>query len=71
VAKRMASLAKTLAVRGDVVFAGGVARNEQMVDLLRERFNHRVVVPDEPHLIGALGAAILAPSQRRDQGVVR
>ncbi len=71
VAKRMASLAKTLAVRGDVVFAGGVARNEQVVDLLREHINHRVVVPDDPHLIGALGAAILAPSTRRDQGVVR
>jgi predicted CoA-substrate-specific enzyme activase len=61
VAKRMASLAKTLAVRGDVVFAGGVARNAQVVELLRGRFNHRVVVPDNPHLVGALGAAILAP----------
>ena len=69
VAKRMASLAKTLAVRGDVVFAGGVARNRQVVELLRGRFNHRVVVPDDPHLVGALGAAILAPHQRRDEGV--
>jgi predicted CoA-substrate-specific enzyme activase len=69
VAKRMASLAKTLAVRGDVVFAGGVARNHQVVELLRGRFNHRVVVPDDPHLVGALGAAILAPHQRRSEGV--
>ena len=65
----MASLAKTLAVRGDVMFAGGVARNAQVVELLRERFNHRVVVPDSPHLVGALGAAILAPHERRDRGV--
>jgi predicted CoA-substrate-specific enzyme activase len=71
VAKRMASLAKTLAVRGDVVFAGGVGRNMQVVELLRERFNHRVVVPDDPHMVGALGAAILAPHQRKDQGVGR
>ena len=71
VAKRMASLAKTLAVRGDVVFAGGVARNHQVVELLRDRFNHRVVVPDDPHLVGALGAAILAPHERRDKGVTR
>jgi predicted CoA-substrate-specific enzyme activase len=69
VAKRMASLAKTLAVRGDVVFAGGVGRNWQVVELLRERLNHRVVVPDDPHMVGALGAAILAPHQRRDGGV--
>ena len=69
VAKRMASLAKTLAVRGDVVFAGGVARNWQVVELLRDRFNHRVVVPEDPHLVGALGAAILAPHQRRSKGV--
>lgn len=71
VAKRMASLAKTLAVRGDVVFAGGVARNEQVVALLRESMNHRVVVPDDPHLIGALGAAILAPHERGAREVAR
>jgi predicted CoA-substrate-specific enzyme activase len=71
VAKRMASLAKTLAVRGDVVFAGGVARNHQVVELLRDRFNHRVVVPDDPHLIGALGAAILAPHERTGKEVAR
>jgi predicted CoA-substrate-specific enzyme activase len=69
VAKRMASLAKTLAVRGDVVFAGGVARNQQVVELLRERFNHRVVVPDDPHMVGALGAAILAPRRKEANGV--
>jgi predicted CoA-substrate-specific enzyme activase len=71
VAKRMASLAKTLAVRGDVVFAGGVARNYQVVELLRDRFNHRVVVPADPHLVGALGAAILAPHTRTSKEVVR
>jgi predicted CoA-substrate-specific enzyme activase len=71
VADRMASLAKTLAVRGDVVFAGGVARNHQVAELLRERFNHRVVVPDDPHLIGALGAAVLAPTNGRDGGEAR
>ncbi len=70
VAKRMASLAKTLAVRGDVVFAGGVARNQQVVELLRDRFNHRVVVPENPHMVGALGAAILAPHRRR-KGVAK
>jgi predicted CoA-substrate-specific enzyme activase len=69
VAKRMASLAKTLAVRGDVVFVGGVGRNRQVVELLRQRFNHRVVVPDDPHMVGALGAAVLAPHQRKDMGV--
>jgi activator of 2-hydroxyglutaryl-CoA dehydratase len=71
VAKRMASLAKTLAVRGDVVFSGGVARNQQVVDLLRERFTHRVVVPDDPHMIGALGAAILAPHERSTKEVAK
>lgn len=69
VAKRMASLAKRLAVRGDVVLAGGVARNRQVVELMREQFNHRVVVPEDPHLLGALGAAILAPHSRKDREV--
>ena len=64
VAKRMASLAKTLTIRGDVVFAGGMARNRQVVELLRAQIAHRVVVPENPHLVGALGAAILAPRRR-------
>jgi len=68
VAKRMASLAKTLAVRGDVVFAGGMARNRQVVELLRAQLSHRVVVPESPHLVGALGAAILAPKRRKVGG---
>ena len=68
VAKRMASLAKTLAVRGDVIFAGGMARNRQVVELLRAQLSHRVVVPESPHLVGALGAAILAPKRRKVGG---
>jgi predicted CoA-substrate-specific enzyme activase len=64
VVKRMAGLAKSLSVGGDVVFAGGVARNSQVVELLRVQFAHRIVVPDDPHLVGALGAALLAPRRK-------
>lgn len=42
-----------------VVFAGGVAKNRCMVELLKKKLGN-VLVPEEPQIIGALGAAIIA-----------
>ncbi len=41
-----------------VVFTGGVARNQAIVQLLRDRLEIAVLVPDEPDIVGALGAAL-------------
>jgi len=45
---------------GGLVFAGGVARNPCMVQLLEEALGKRVVVPENPQMVGALGAVLLA-----------
>jgi activator of 2-hydroxyglutaryl-CoA dehydratase len=42
------------------VFAGGVAKNEAMVALLRAGFQGEVLVPDDAQTVGALGAALSA-----------
>ncbi|MCX7994153.1 MAG: acyl-CoA dehydratase activase [candidate division WOR-3 bacterium] len=42
-----------------VVFAGGVAKNRCMVELLGKKLGN-ILVPEEPQIIGALGAAIIA-----------
>lgn len=57
--RTLASLAR-VGAKGPLVFAGGVARNRAMVDLIREGFGGEVVVPAEAQLVGALGAALSA-----------
>ncbi len=43
-----------------LMFAGGVANNSCMVQLLREALGKEVIVPETPHFVGAYGAALLA-----------
>ena len=42
------------------MFTGGVARNAEMVKALAGQFDCEVLVPENPQLTGALGAALLA-----------
>lgn len=61
VAKRVCSLARRyLAGKSEIVFAGGVARNTGMVRALERVSGCSVLVPPEPQITGALGAALLA-----------
>jgi len=60
VVNRAAGMIKRVSPAGDIVFTGGVARNPCMRELLAEKLGRSVLVPDEPQLVGALGAALLA-----------
>ena len=42
---------------------GGVAKNSGVVAALDERLSGKLLVPDEPQIVGALGAAIVAGRQ--------
>ena len=55
---RAVSLLKRVGVEKEVVFAGGVARNPCLRSLLEERLGLPLLVPDNPQLVGALGAAL-------------
>jgi len=59
-ASRVATLARRLKIEPDVVLTGGVAKNIGMVKAMKESLDCELLVPDEPLLTGALGAAILA-----------
>jgi len=59
-ASRVAALARRLKVEPDVVLTGGVAKNIGMVKAMKENLNCELLVPEEPLLTGAMGAAILA-----------
>ena len=47
-------------VREGIVFTGGTAKNPAMVKFLGEEFNKNLIIPEEPQVVGALGAALLA-----------
>ncbi len=63
VASRVAAMASNLICRPDAVFTGGVARNTGVKKFLEEEFGREFLVPDEPQIIGALGAALIAQTQ--------
>jgi len=59
VAGRVAGLARTLSVEPAVVLTGGVAKNTGVVRAMKEHLRCEILVPEDPLITGALGAAIL------------
>ncbi len=59
IASRVASMVRRLKVEPDVVFTGGVAKNIGVVKALEENLGCQVLIPEEPLLSGAIGAALL------------
>jgi predicted CoA-substrate-specific enzyme activase len=59
-ANRVAALARRLGIEPDLVLTGGVAKNTGIVRAMKESLGCEILVPEEPLLTGALGAAILA-----------
>ena len=59
-ASRVAGLARRLKIEPDVVLTGGVAKNAGIVKAMKENLGCELLIPEDPLLTGALGAAILA-----------
>lgn len=53
-------MSRRLKIKPEVIFTGGVAKNIGVEGALEEEFGMDIVVPEEPQIIGALGAALLA-----------
>lgn len=66
IAKRTLSSLKRVGAVGPLVFAGGVAKNAAMVELIRAGFAGEVLVPEEAQTVGALGAALSASDAAHD-----
>jgi predicted CoA-substrate-specific enzyme activase len=64
VVRRASGMLKRVSEQGPTVFAGGVARNPCMHRLLEESLQMEVTVPENPQMVGALGAALLAADGR-------
>jgi predicted CoA-substrate-specific enzyme activase len=59
-ASRVGALVRRLGIEPDLVLTGGVAKNDGMVRAMKESLGCELLIPEEPLLTGALGAAILA-----------
>ena len=60
VVRRAASMLKRVSANDPILFAGGVARNPCMCCLLEENLDKDILIPENPQMVGALGAALLA-----------
>ena len=60
IARRTLSLMSSLPVQPKVMMTGGVAKNRQLVKVLERITNTEIIIPHEPQIVGALGAALIA-----------
>ena len=59
-AAQIDSLAERMGVEQDVAMVGGGARDAGLVQALKEIRGHDILVPQNPHMTAALGAAMIA-----------
>jgi predicted CoA-substrate-specific enzyme activase len=60
ISQRVTSLASRAGMAPRVIMTGGVAKNTGVVRAIEKAIGLPVTVPDEPQIMGALGAALLA-----------
>lgn len=60
IAARVVSMGRRVKLEPEFMMTGGVARNTGVVRAIEERLGAPVIVPQEPDLCGALGAALIA-----------
>jgi activator of 2-hydroxyglutaryl-CoA dehydratase len=58
-------LAERIGVEQDVAMVGGGARDVGLVQALEEVRGHNILVPPNPHMTAALGAALIAMESLR------
>ncbi len=61
VARRTMGMVGKVGLQDDIIFTGGVAKNQGILQALQhETGKKNIIVPPEPQITGALGAAIIA-----------
>ncbi|WXG41122.1 MAG: acyl-CoA dehydratase activase [Candidatus Freyarchaeum deiterrae] len=60
IANRVFGMASRVKIEKDLVMTGGVAKNSGVIKSLEEKVGFKILVSEEPQIVGALGAAIIA-----------
>lgn len=71
IARRVAGLAERGRLESPVAFTGGVAKDKAMVRALGQELHEMLIIPPDPRLTGALGAAIMAARHLGKDAVLR
>ena len=64
IASRTAAMVGRIGLNEPVIMTGGVAKNTGVVNCLEDELDCEITVPEEPQIVGALGAALLAGNQK-------
>jgi predicted CoA-substrate-specific enzyme activase len=59
-AERIYGLLRKVGIERDFVITGGIAKNPGIVSKIEGKVGFKVLIPEEPQIVGALGAALLA-----------
>ena len=60
IANKSYSLLKRVGLEADYMMTGGVAKNEGVRRAIEEKIGEPLILPEEPQICGALGAALIA-----------
>ena len=71
ISRRVVGMVGQVGLKEKVVMSGGVAKNAGVVHSIEERIGVKIHIPEEPQIIGALGAAIIASERILDDKAVR
>ncbi|MBN2033648.1 MAG: 2-hydroxyglutaryl-CoA dehydratase [Deltaproteobacteria bacterium] len=70
-AAQLNALAERLGLEPDYAMVGGGARNAGLVKAMEDLYGFEIVVPPDPHMTAALGAALIAAETVRQEIKVR
>ncbi|HOQ31817.1 MAG TPA: acyl-CoA dehydratase activase [Candidatus Hydrogenedens sp.] len=59
IAERVYGLASRVGITSPIMMTGGVAKNKGVVSWLSKTLKQELIVPEEPQIIGALGASMI------------
>jgi predicted CoA-substrate-specific enzyme activase len=68
VVSRVMSLCKRIGITREVAVSGGVALNDGLVDIMEQELGFKVLKPESPQIVAALGAAIIA-KENAEKGI--
>ncbi len=57
---RIWAQSQTVGIHGAVIMTGGVALNQGVIQLLEDKLKCELLIPPQPQIVGALGAALIA-----------
>jgi CoA-substrate-specific enzyme activase, putative len=63
ISKRVVAMVKTIKPKKEIVFTGGVAKNEGVKKALEAELDTEILVPEYPQIVGAYGAALIAKEE--------